>query len=63
MNDSSQGDGFLLSIAHLRSSLDGDALLADMIVSRGNNVIYAAERELEQFIINLIELIQLIVLQ
>ena len=34
-----------------------------MIVSRGNNVIYAAERELEQFIVNLIELIQLIILQ
>ena len=47
----------------MRSSLDGDALLADVIVSRGNNVIYAAERELEQLIINLIELIQLIILQ
>ena len=47
----------------MRSSLDGDALLADMIVLQGNNVTYAAERELEQFIINLIELIQLIILQ
>ncbi len=44
-------------------SLDGDGLFADMIVSPGNNVIYAAERELEQFIINLIELIQLVILQ
>ena len=47
----------------MRSSLDGDALLTDMIVSRGNNVVYTTERELEQFIINLIELIQLLILQ